>query len=169
VSGSPDHKGDEDKVAKANAGLKCVDTKFSCEWLGLARTRARAAVQVCAFSASVAGLAAFGCGNPVANLVISAPSTVIAGSGFTITVTAMAGGSRDKIINSSIHFTSSDIAAVLPGDYYYTAADAGSHTFSGIILISPGSQSITATVPSSPGITGTTNVTVSAASAATQF
>jgi hypothetical protein len=116
----------------------------------------------------VAGLVPFGCGTP-ATLVINAPSRAVAGSPFTITVTAMVGGSRDTIINSPIHFTSSDSAAVLPGDYDFTANDAGSHTFTnGVTLMTAGNQSITATVIGAPGLNGTTNVTVSAATALAQ-
>ena len=112
----------------------------------------------------------FGCGTPSANLVISAPSTSVAGSPFTVTVTAMAGGSRDTIINSPIQFSSSDRAAVLPGIYYFTANDAGSHTFpNGVTLMTPGSQSITATVIGASGLNGSTNVTVTAASTATRL
>jgi hypothetical protein len=73
-------------------------------------------------------------------------------------------GSRDTIINSPIRFTSSDSAAVLPPIYEFTAADAGSHTFTnGVTLMTPGSQSITATAPNATPITGTATVMVSVA------
>jgi hypothetical protein len=115
-------------------------------------------------------LAAFGCGTP-ATLHITAPSNATAGSPFTVTVTAMVGRSRDKVINSPIHFTSSDSAAVLPPDYYFTAQDAGSHTFTnGVTLKTAGSQSITATTIGASALNGTATVTVSAATtAASQF
>jgi hypothetical protein len=117
----------------------------------------------------VAGVVTFGCGTPHATLNIAAPSSAVAGSPFTVTVTAIYEGRQDTVINSSIHFTSSDPAAVLPPDYYYTTNDAGSHTFpNGVTLKTPGSQSITATVVGGPGINGTANVTVSAATALTQ-
>src|SRR5207244_1328563 len=41
----------------------------------------------------------------------------------------------------TIHFTSTDPQAILPSDYTFTAADAGSHTFS-VTLKTAGSQSI---------------------------
>jgi hypothetical protein len=91
---------------------------------------------------------------------------VIAGTPFTITVTAVdsGSGSRDTIFGSSVRFTSSDGAAVLPPLYIFSAADAGSHTFTnGVTLMTPGSQSITASCPYTPAITGTVNVMVSAA------
>jgi hypothetical protein len=109
----------------------------------------------------------FGCGTTIAHLVITAPSNAAAGSPFTITVTAMAGESRDTIFNADVHFTSSDSAGVLPGTYTFTAADAGSHTFTnGVTLMTAGSQSITATDTVASSITGTTNVMVTAATAA---
>jgi len=89
---------------------------------------------------------------------------VTAGIPFTITVTAVAGGSLDRIFNNDIHFTSSDKTAVLPADYTFNAGDAGSHLFvGGITLMSIGDQRITATVPVAHSITGTVNVIVSTA------
>jgi hypothetical protein len=58
----------------------------------------------------------------------------------------------------TIHFTSTDQAAVLPADYTFTSADNGSHTFTpGVSLASPGSRVITAT---DSIITGTATVFV---------
>jgi adhesin/invasin len=120
-------------------------------------------------TAVVLGVVTFGCGTPHATLDIAAPSSAVAGFPFTVTVTAIYEGGQDTVINSSIHFTSSDPSAVLPPDYYYTANDAGSHTFpNGVTLKTPGSQSITATVVGGPGINGTANVTVSAATTVAQ-
>ena len=100
--------------------------------------------RVCAaLIASVAGFAALSCGSDHAILEISAPSNVVAGSPFTATVTAIYDGKRDTIIDGPIHFTSSDTAAVLPTLYVFTAADAGSHTFTGLLLMTPGSQTMT--------------------------
>ena len=122
-----------------------------------------------ALSALVAALVPFGCGTP-ATLHITAPSNVLTGVPFTVTVTAMVEGNRDKVINSSIHFTSSDRAAVLPPDYYFTANDAGSHTFTNdVVLKTPGTQSITATTIGAPGLSGAANIMVSAPATAMQF
>jgi hypothetical protein len=80
---------------------------------------------------------------------------------FTVTVTALANGNIDKIFNMDVHFTSSDSAAALPIDYTFTATDAGSHTFTnGITLMTPGTQTITATATFAHSITGTASVTV---------
>jgi hypothetical protein len=104
----------------------------------------------------------FGCGAPHAILVLTAPSTVTAGSPFTVTVTAMIDGRRDTIVNSYISFTSSDPAAVLPAQYRFTPADAGSHTWTdGFTLMTPGNQTISASIYDAAGINGTADVTVS--------
>lgn len=119
---------------------------------------------------TVAGLVMLGCATPTATLGIGAPTSAIVGSPFTITVTAMVNGRRDTIINTAIHFSSTDSAAILPADYYFTVADAGSHTFTnGVTMMTAGSQSIKVTVVVSPSITATANVTVSAANTATEF
>jgi len=79
-----------------------------------------------------------------------------------VTVTVTIGGKRDTIINSHIHFTSSDPEAVLPGDYTFTPADAGSHTWTdGFTLMTPGNQTISASIFDASGINGSANVTVS--------
>lgn len=109
-----------------------------------------------------AGFLLFGCGNPVVVLDMAAPSGVTAGSPLAITVTAIANGSRDKIFNSPVHFISTDAAAILPSDYAFTATDAGSHTFTGITLMTPGSQTIKVSDMNASSINGSVNVTVSA-------
>ena len=101
------------------------------------------------------------CGTPVTILTVSAPSTAIPSVPFTVTVTALANGNRDKAFNMDVHFASSDSAAILPNDYTFTAADAGSHSFTnGITLMTPGTQTITATATFAHSITGTATVTV---------
>lgn len=157
-------------MCKANAVCVRSSERLSGEPARLGWRNGRRTVRLWALSVALAGLVTSGCGSPVATLNISAPSTAVSGSPFTVTITAMLNGSQDKIFNDEIHVTSSDPAAVLPSYYQYTAADAGSHTFpNGVRLKTPGSQTITATVTTSAGITGTTTVTVSAASIAVQF
>lgn len=102
------------------------------------------------------------CGTPHATLDISAPSAVTARTPFTITVTAVYEGERDRVVNDMIHFTSSDSAATLPADYWFTPTDAGSHTWpNGVTLRTPGNQTISATLYMATGINGTATVTVS--------
>jgi hypothetical protein len=118
--------------------------------------------QICVLIAVVAASITSGCGNGHATLDFIAPSTAKAGTPFTVTVNVVYKGKPDTVINSHIHFTSSDPAAVLPSDYYFTPADAGSHTWTnGFTLMTPGNQTISATIFDATGINGTANVTVS--------
>ena len=115
-----------------------------------------------AFTATIASFMTFGCGTDHAVLNITTPSTVVAGSPFSVTVTATIDGHPDTIINSAIHFASSDPSAVLPPNYWFTPADAGSHTWAnGFTLKTTGDQKISATIFDAAGINGTANVSVS--------
>ena len=119
---------------------------------------------ILALTMAATGLLSFSCASTVAVLHITAPATATVGSPFTVTVYVTANGRPDTIFNSPIHFTSSDSAAVLPVDYAFTAADAGSHTFTNAVtLMTAGSQTISATDPNAPSITATATVTVTAA------
>ena len=59
----------------------------------------------------------------------------------------------------TVHFTSSDSAAVLPADYTFTLADAGFHHFVATLNTS-GSQTVTVTDVKLPGFTGTSTLQV---------
>jgi autotransporter-associated beta strand protein len=73
------------------------------------------------------------------------PSPVAAGSAGSFTVTATdCDGNPLPSYRGRVTFSSSDPAAQLPAPYTFTAADAGSHTFSATLL-TPGTQSLTAT------------------------
>jgi hypothetical protein len=73
------------------------------------------------------------------------PASAVAGASQSFTVTAKDPyGNIATGYTGTVHFTSSDILAVLPANYAYTAADAGVHTFSAS-LATAGTQSITAT------------------------
>ena len=103
-----------------------------------------------------------GCSTPHASLIFTAPTEATAGTPFTVTVTAVYEGERDTSINSPITFTSSDPDAVLPSLYRFTSADAGSHTWvNGFTLMTPGSQTISATIYDAIGINGSATITVS--------
>jgi hypothetical protein len=123
------------------------------------------AFHLCRLSALIAvGIAMMssGCGTEHATLSFTAPSSATAGVPFSMTVTVLYKGMPDTIINSPIHFTSSDPAAVLPPDYYFTAADAGSHTWAnGFALSTPGNQTISGAIFNATGINGSATVRVS--------
>jgi fibronectin type 3 domain-containing protein len=98
---------------------------------------------------------------------VSAPASATAGTSFNFTVTAL-----DQFNNTAtgyggtVHFTSTDGSASLPGD---STLGNGSGGFSAT-LKTAGNQTITATDTASSSITGTSNsILVSAAAAATHF
>jgi hypothetical protein len=86
-----------------------------------------------------------------------------AGSAHSVTIKALdAYGNVATGYVGTIHFTSSDGEAVLPGTYTFSGVDAGTHKFTnGVTLNTAGSQSVTATDNSHSSITGTQTVTVS--------
>jgi hypothetical protein len=97
-------------------------------------------------------------------LALSVPATpVAAGSAFSVQVTL-----RDAFNNiatgymGTVHFTSTDGAAVLPADYSFTAGDAGQRTFSTVELRTAGNPSLTVTDTVTAALTATAPVTVDA-------
>jgi hypothetical protein len=97
---------------------------------------------------------------------ISSPTT--AGTASNVTVTAKdTYGNTATGYAGTVHFSSSDAAAVLPADYTFTAGDAGTHTFTaGVTLKTVGTQSVTATDTVTSSVTGTqSNLTVNPATA----
>ena len=108
-----------------------------------------------------------GCGTPHATLQFTAPGNVTVGTPFTVTVTVLYEGKVDTVVNTPIHFTSSDPAATLPTNYSFTPSDAGSHTWTnGFVLATPGSQTVSGFIYltssiSSSGINGSTQIKVS--------
>jgi hypothetical protein len=82
------------------------------------------------------------------------PSPYGAGVAHNLTVTAKDPyGNVATGYRGTIHFTSSDAAAILPTDYTFTGADAGTHTFS-VALKTYGTQSVTATDTATASIAG---------------
>jgi hypothetical protein len=119
-------------------------------------------LRLCMLTAAIALSMTFGCATPHAILDVAAPSKATAGLPFTVTVNVMYDGKRDTIINSYISFSSSDPAAILPSVYTFTPADAGSHTWTnGFTLMTPGNQTISASIFDASGINGSATVTVS--------
>jgi len=106
------------------------------------------------------------CVEAPAQFALSAPGTVTAGVSFNVQVTAQ--DSRPVLLNSyrgTATFASSDGAATLPGNYTFTAGDAGVHSFS-MTLNTAGVQSITAGDTHALGVTGSTTVNVQGATIA---
>ena len=92
-------------------------------------------------------------------LIVSTATTWTAGNAHTVTVTARdAYGDTATGYLGTIHFTSTDTAAVLPANYAFTAADKGVHAFAGGLTVkTAGSRTVTATDTVTPSIKGTKN------------
>jgi trimeric autotransporter adhesin len=96
------------------------------------------------------------------------PATT-AGTSHSFTVTATdAFGNVVTGYRGTVHFTSSDAQAGLPGNYTFTASDNGVHTFSAT-LKTAGSQSLMATDTVTSSITGGQAGIVVTAAAATHL
>ena len=99
-------------------------------------------------AASITGSEAGILVNPASasHLRITGPSSVKAGTAFSITVTAYdAYGNVATGYRGTVSFKSSDPSATLPRSYTFTAADAGVHTFTGLIVKKKGTQTISIT------------------------
>jgi hypothetical protein len=102
-------------------------------------------------------------------LAVTAPAAVTAGTPFDLAVTAVdAFGQTAVGYTGTVTFATTDTnpAVVLPADYPFKAADAGTHTFAGgTTLVSAGSQTVTATDTAASSITGFATVAVNPAAA----
>jgi ELWxxDGT repeat protein len=102
----------------------------------------------------------------VSQLTLAAPSSTVAGSSFSITVTA-----RDPYNNvatgysGTVAFSSSDTKANLPAKYTFTTGNAGSSSFTGVALKTAGTQPVTAADTATASITASASVAVSPAPA----
>ncbi|MFO0959296.1 MAG: beta-1,3-glucanase family protein [Isosphaeraceae bacterium] len=97
-------------------------------------------------------------------LAIAGPTSVAAGQTVQYVLTARnATGDTDTSYRGTVHFTSDDPQAVLPGDYTFNSGDKGSHTFA-IILKTAGTITITV-ADATNGLSGSKAVTVRAAAA----
>jgi hypothetical protein len=87
------------------------------------------------------------------------------GATTSIVVRALdAGGLIDGGYRGTIHFTSDDPSAVLPGDYTFTAADGGSHSFFPFHWVTPGDHTLTVKDTLTAGLSDTrTGITVTKA------
>jgi hypothetical protein len=103
---------------------------------------------------------------PAATFELTAPPNAVAGTPFSVTVTARdAQGNVASGYTGTIHFTSTDPAATLPADTTFVAANNGVRTFvNAITLRSGGARTITVTDAS---ITGSANVQVTLPAPAT--
>lgn len=93
----------------------------------------------------------------IVNFSVSAPTIANPGTNFNFAVSAMdAYGNVAENYTGTVHFTSSDGAAVLPANYTFQSSDYGSRIFP-VTLNTVGSQTITASDASAATITGISN------------
>jgi streptogramin lyase len=104
---------------------------------------------------------------PADHFVISAPDTVVAGSPFSIMVTALdTNGQVATSYTNTVTFTSSDpYAGALPPDYTFTESDSGSHSFAGVALFTAGTQTLTVQDSTHSSIIGSAMINAHAAPA----
>lgn len=105
----------------------------------------------------------------VTSFTISGFPATTAGAAKSFTVTARdASGQIVSGYTGTIQFSSSDVKAGLPASYTFTAADAGTHTFTAT-LKTAGTQTITATDIASATVKGNQSGIVVSAAAASKF
>ncbi len=102
----------------------------------------------------------------ISRFAVSAnPPSITAGQSVSITVTAMdQNGNVFTGYTGTVHFSSTDGQAGLPGDYTFTAADRGMHVFTGamgVTLKTAGNQTVTVTDTAKNSVTGNAVVAVS--------
>jgi streptogramin lyase len=102
------------------------------------------------------------------HFVLTAPTSVPAGTPFDLTVAALDPyGNIDTNYQGTVTFSSTDGSAALPPDYTFTTglgSDNGVHTFSGgVTLFTAGDQMVIATDTSTPTISGSATMTVTPA------
>jgi len=85
-------------------------------------------------------------GGPVVGLAMTVTAIATAGVDFGVTVRGVdLYGNNGYPYSASASLTSSDPAATIPGPYTFMMGDGAQHTFAGMILRTPGTQTITAT------------------------
>jgi uncharacterized delta-60 repeat protein len=95
------------------------------------------------------------------HFVLSGPSSVRSGSAFSLTLTALdAYGNVATGYLGTVKFSDSVSGATLPGNYAFTAGDAGVHTFTGVKLKTRGYQTITVVDTANNTILGTLTIDV---------
>jgi hypothetical protein len=105
------------------------------------------------------------------HIVVSAPASTLVKTQFSITIIVV--DASNNVLTGyagPIHFTSSDSMATLPPAYSFTigpGGDNGVHMFSGVILRTAGTDTITATSTAFSSVTGSTSVSALTALATT--
>jgi rhamnogalacturonan endolyase len=95
------------------------------------------------------------------HILLTAPSSVTAGATFSLTTTIQdAYNNTVTGYTGTVHFVAS---TGYTANYTFTAADMGTHTFSGLVLNRAGTLTVTGTDTVNPSLTGSTSFTVTPA------
>jgi len=149
--------------AAADAGSRAFSISFARSGPQTVTVADVAAPALTATSGTV--VVAPGPGNQIA--LSALPFSAAAGTALSTTATVLdSNGNVVAGYTGTVHFTSTDPAAVLPADYTFTPLDGGAHQFS-LTFDTAGGQSATVSDTASASVTGTTTtVQVVAAAAA---
>ena len=167
VSGSNDHEFAVSFPAQTAAGTYTLKVASTVQdWYGNALNQNRNSSNGEAADAFTETIRQTAPGSTDLLSITGIPTVTPAGTAETFTVTALSpNGGTDLNYLGTIDFTSTDSQAVLPGNYTFTAANHGTHTFT-VTLKTAGAQAITATDTVNPAIIGTEeNFTVTPATA----
>ena len=94
------------------------------------------------------------------HFAVTVPGSATAGTAVSITVTALDQfNNRATGYTGTVHFTLTG-PAMAQADYTFTAADMGSHTFSGLVLSQAGDYTLTAMDSADPTDRGSVGFTI---------
>jgi hypothetical protein len=103
----------------------------------------------------------------VSSFLVNGMGSITAGAVQNPVVTAVGGYVSEQVTNfvGTVQFTTSDTNTaerVIPANYTFVPGDAGKHTFSGVTLVTQGSQSLVVGVVGDSSVTGTGTSNVAA-------
>jgi len=103
-------------------------------------------------------------------LALRAPSTVVAGVPFDVTVTVLNAAGRPAVAyRGTVRLATDDpLVRTLPGAYTFTRTDRGTHTFTGLTLVGTGPHRLTARDVNAPRLHDADRVRVADAGAAVE-
>jgi hypothetical protein len=94
---------------------------------------------------------------------VAAPATVVAGTPFSVTVSAI--DQNNAVVTTftgTVSFSCDDLAAILPGQYTFNTADNGAHAFdppNGVTMFTAGTRTLTVT-DTADNLTGSATIIV---------
>lgn len=96
---------------------------------------------------------------PATHFTVSAPSSVVVGSSFSVNVTARDATEAVDVSYAGTVSVSSSLTGTVLSDYTFTPADSGIHAFT-VTLTSRGTHTLNVTDTSNPAVTGSAQINV---------